>query len=321
MPFAPTFVAVSFLLSALQSSLPAIQQQSIAGTEPLVSVADASILTYSSPLPDSINMHIARAPEGLILFDTLRRADQVEDAMTVIEQLGEPVAIVITHAHTDHYGGASFFRQRFPEVPIYASEAIVTEMRDDVVPDNKARRALFGERFPTQAMIDANLPDHIVADGEPVMIAGLEIVPHLMGASESAAAVVYDIPSLGAVVTGDLVNVLTIAAPTLSLATWLTQLDQLDAIADDTDTLYVGHGPGGPKSLIEDQRIYLQRLDALVREAASDRAGVSQEETDAIVGKVRFAYPHHKGAAFMPPDALIRESVGWVAQQLVDEKG
>lgn len=169
-----------------QPTLP-LQQQAILGTAPLINLADARVVTWSSPLPDAINMHIVRAPDGLILFDTLRRSDQVADALKVIKLIGEPVAaIVITHAHTDHYGGLSFFRERFPDIPVYASEAIRNEMRDDRIPDNAQRRAMFGDRFPTQATINANLPDQLVTDGQPVMISGLRVVPQVMGPSESA---------------------------------------------------------------------------------------------------------------------------------------
>ena len=263
-------------------------------------------------------MHIVRAPEGLILFDALRRSDQVDDALAFVRSLNEPVrAIVLTHAHTDHFGGVPFWRQHFPDVPIYASEEIKAEIRDDVVPDNARRRAMFGSRFPTQAMLDANLPNRLVTDQRRFSVAGLEIVPLVMGASESKAAVVYVLPTLDIAILGDLVNVLTVAAPTLSLDEWLRQLDRIEGNVSPETLIHVGHGPSGPVApLIADQRGYLIMLRRLVEQAAADAQGVSDEETDAIVQAMRTAYPHYRGAAALPPDALIRESVGWVAGQL-----
>lgn len=49
--------------------------------------------------------------------------------------------------------------------------------------------------------------------------------------------------------------------------------------------------------------------------ALDDGQGVSSEETDNIVLTLRLMYPHHQGAAFMPPEDLIRASVNWVSQQ------
>lgn len=311
-----TIFAAALLAAGQPATMPP-QHQAITGLAGPVRTDQSDVVTWSSPAPDAINMHIVRAPEGLILFDALRRSDQVDEALALVRSLGAPVrAIVLTHAHTDHYGGVPFWREHFPGVPIYASEAIRDEIRDDVVPDNARRRAMFGSRYPTQEELNRHLPTHLVRDGVPFTVAGLRITPLLMGPSESAAAVIYLLPDRRTAIVGDLVNVLTVAAPTLSLARWLEQLDRIARETRADTILHVGHGPSGPaRPLIAEQRGYLQLLDRLVSEAAADGQGVDEEETERIVRAIRTAYPHYRGAAALPPDALIRESIGWVAQQ------
>lgn len=310
------FVAAAMLALAQSPGLPP-QHQAIAGLADSVRPNPSGILTWSSPAPDAINMHIVRAPEGLILFDALRRADQVDEALALVKSLGAPVrAIILTHAHTDHYGGVPFWRAHFPDVPIYATAAIRDEIRDDVFPDNARRRAMFGSRFPTQTELNQHLPTRFVRDGQPFTVSGLRITPLVMGPSESPAAVVYLLPERRAAIVGDLVNVLTVAAPTISLARWLEQLDRIERETRPDTTIHVGHGPSGPAHpLIAEQRTYLQLLQRLVSDAGADGQGVSAEETNSIVHAIRTAFPHYGGAAALPPDALIRESVGWVAQQ------
>lgn len=311
-----------FLLSTTLTAqhFPPYQQQALSGEVLRVVPASADIITWSSPLPDAINVHLVRGPEGTILFDALRRSDQVDALKPVLDELGVPQAVLITHAHTDHYGGLYFLRGHYPNLPIYSSVAVRREIELDEVPDAQARRALFGSRFPTQSMIEEHLPTELLEDAVTVTVAGLRILPLLMEASESKAAVVYYLPELEAAIVGDLVNVLTISAPTLSLATWLTQLDRLERMLPPTTTLYVGHGPSGPaKQLIDDQRDFLVLLRDRVMAAAADEQGVSAAEKATIVRYIRLAYPHHRGAAFLGPDELIGASIDWVAAQLTEQ--
>jgi len=315
------FALAAALLTTPASAQVPPQHQAISGLAP-PAAAEANgqfrVVTVASPLPDAINMHIVETPQGLVLFDALRRSDQVEEALRVIERLGkQPVALLLTHAHTDHYGGVAFFRRRFPDLPVYASAAVTRAMRDDPNGDNRRRRELFGARFPTQAEITANLPTHEVADGRAITIAGLTITPMVMGASESLGAAVYLLPQLEAAITGDLVNVLTVPAPFESLDEWLRQLDRIEAGVEAGARLHVGHGPSGPAApLIAEQRAYLSMLRAGVVAALASDGRLTKAEREALARDLRFAFPHYRGAALLPPDELTLRGIDAVAEQL-----
>jgi glyoxylase-like metal-dependent hydrolase (beta-lactamase superfamily II) len=128
----------------------------------------------------------------------------VTQIVQAIERTGkQPLALFLTHAHTDHYGGVAFLKARYPRPRRLRFGRVARAMREDPNGDNRRRRAMFGAAYPTQQQIDANLPSRFVRNGKPIIIAGLRIEPLVMGPSESPAATVYRLPQLRAVMTGD----------------------------------------------------------------------------------------------------------------------
>jgi glyoxylase-like metal-dependent hydrolase (beta-lactamase superfamily II) len=124
-----------------------------------------------------------------------------------------------------------------------------------------------------QDELNRHLPTEFVRDRVPFTVAGLRITPLVMGPSESPAAVVYLLPERRAAIAGDLVNVPTVAAPTISLARWLEQLDRIERETGPETILHVGHGPRGPaRPLVAEQRGYLQLLKRLVGRAGAEIA-------------------------------------------------
>ena len=57
---------------------------------------------------------------GLVAIDVQRYLIHATQALAAEKAVGKPVrAILITHAHPDHYTGLGLFRQAFPGVPVY----------------------------------------------------------------------------------------------------------------------------------------------------------------------------------------------------------
>jgi glyoxylase-like metal-dependent hydrolase (beta-lactamase superfamily II) len=142
----------------------------------------------------------------------------------------------------------------------------------------------------------------------------------MFGPSESLAATVYLLPQLGAAVSGDLVNVLKVAAPVESLDAWLGQLHEIEQAVAPAATLHVGHGPSGPaRPLIAEQRRFLLALRDAVAAALASDGQVTGAERERIVRDMQLAFPHYGGAAALSPDELIRQGVNWVARQMADK--
>jgi glyoxylase-like metal-dependent hydrolase (beta-lactamase superfamily II) len=74
--------------------------------------------------PDG-NTGVIDAPEGLIVVDTGRHVSHTQAIVDFAKGSGKPVkAIINTHWHLDHIGGNALLRKEFPDVRIYASDAL-----------------------------------------------------------------------------------------------------------------------------------------------------------------------------------------------------
>jgi cyclase len=204
----------------------------------------------------------------------------------------DPVThVVLTHHHTDHALGASWFAALGADV--IAHEAAARRMALE-------HAGLIAERRRDPALVplfegaEPFVPDRLVTDGLAFEAGGLRFDVFHPGHAHTPGDLCVYVPSLGVLVAGDLVS--TGYHPNLEdadVAGWRTALGALRAIP--FWTLVPGHGPAGGRDAVEDQLAWFESAARAVREAAE--LGVDP------VAAIRSALPERLLTAVLP-DAI-----------------
>ena len=273
----------------------------------------------ASDNPGSVNTYWLPVPQGLLVIDTGRNVTGGQRAAAAIQQTGRPVlAILLTHPHPDHVGGAGALRAAFPNVPIYASEATAAWMRADPLGFYPLARQADPD-FPAEL----TYPDHTFPADQVLDLGGVQLQTAQFGPGESETATAYYEPAAHILFSGDLTGEhVTPALLEGHSCGWLINLERLGQRFPEARTAYPGHGAAGSSaSQIADQAAYLRTFRASVRPAtlAQSPAGaeVTPDEQRAIVAQLDRQYPNYPRVASLPN--LQELNVAAVARELSAE--
>jgi glyoxylase-like metal-dependent hydrolase (beta-lactamase superfamily II) len=141
-------------------------------------------------------------PTEVLLWDAQYH---VNDAKRVADRIAASgkrlVAIVLSHPDHDHYMGAATIVERFPGTPVYMTAAALAEFKRTAAQEFANEKARLPTNIPDSLVTPSVLPStHLKVDGEDV-----ELVPDLTGDVLTPTNSFLWIPSLRAVLAGDIV--------------------------------------------------------------------------------------------------------------------
>ena len=275
-----------------------------------------TIHRYESPPMDAVNLYWIETESGIVLIDAGRFLSQAKYALEEILSVHKPIlGILITHPHTDHYGGLPVFVDAaIDNVPIYASEITYKDLKTDAQGFIKARNQLHGNDFPDKDTIP--LPNRIVKTGDTIELGGLTFEVINLPKNETITTTLYYLPQQNALFAGDFVVNRTI--PFLgdgSSSNWLNQLRSQQLKYPEETIIYNGHGkPDRAEKLIKAQIKYIETMHRLVAEALAGDQEVTLSEQEQIVTQLEQQYSDYKTTLLLPD--LQIDNIKGIAQEL-----
>ena len=270
----------------------------------LVQAQNESIVIhrYEAPPMDAVNLYWIETEDGIVLVDAGRFLSQARYALDEILAVNKPIlGILITHPHTDHYGGLPVFAEAaIDNVPIYASQITYDDLKTDAQGFIEARNQLHGNDFPDKDTIP--LPNHIVKTGDTIELGGLTFEVIDLPNNETITTTLYYLPQQNALFAGDFVVNQTI--PFLGDGfsnNWLSQLRSLSNEIPPETMIYHGHGePAKANILIPQQIEYIETVRNLVAEALSSDREITATEQEQIILQLEQQYANYQTSLLLP---------------------
>ncbi|WP_176473181.1 MBL fold metallo-hydrolase [Sphingomonas lenta] len=224
--------------------------------------------------------------EEAVLVDAQFVHEDIEAVAAMIDGSGRRLTtIFITHGHADHYFGIDRLVARFPGVAVVATPGVVEYIEANHAREVKTLAAMMGDR----AAVPTSRPTPL--DEPTIRLEGEELRVIEVGQADIAPSTVLHVPSLDAVITGDVTyngihQMLGLTGPE-QWRKWIESVDAVEALGPRI--VVAGHkrpglGDDEPARILDETRSYIRDF------AAAAACATSPSE---IVEAMIASYPEH----------------------------
>jgi glyoxylase-like metal-dependent hydrolase (beta-lactamase superfamily II) len=222
-----------------------------------------------------------------ILIDTPATDVQVDALADWIESKGRSLSrIYITHGHGDHWLGLAKLVQRFPGAYGLATAEVLARAQFEATDPRLS--AYWASIFPGEVPSGEQKVLPQLLEGDTIDLEGHELRIIRIGRADTADSTVLYVPSLAAVVTGDLVynevHMMTAEAGQTERDQWISNLDKVAAL--NPTIVVAGHKKvdrDNDPTIIAESQQYLRDFSEAVAE---------EDTAAAIVTRMAERYPN-----------------------------
>jgi len=255
-----------------------------------------------------VNSFIVETASALVVVDTQFLVSTATALRAAVVALEKPVeAIIITHPHPDHFNGLPILIEGMDGVPVMATQATVSGMKETQAAKRAAWTPVYGDDYPTTD----RLPDVVLDPGEALSLGGTTIHMVDLGPGESSDITIVLVPEANALIASDLVYAR--CHPWLAehrSEQWLAQLARVDADYTSFDDIYPGHGPRSDRRCFADQRDYIVSFKDIVGRHLT-AGGLDDAAIEAISIETR------RGRDGWPLEGLIALNAKAIAEEIL----
>ena len=228
-----------------------------------------------------VNAYLVETPGGLVAVDTTLTVSDGRALRRRAEELGKPLrAVLITHAHPDHYaGGVELVGS--DEIPIIAAKGVDEVIRRDDEVKEEVVGPMFGDEWPRER----RFPDRTMSDGQSVDFDGVAFTLMDLGPGESPHDSVWLVGDERQVAfAGDAAyQRMHCYLADGYWESWLANIKRLREELSPDAEVHFGHGDPMPASPLDWQEGYINSfIEAIEKADWSDRDAAKAQ----VVGRM-----------------------------------
>src|ERR1700726_4236084 len=151
---------------ARNSGAPGAEDAAVPGRMGAILVSEfgpVKIHSYLSPADGfQVNTLMVEGPNAVVIFDGQLLLPYADEVASYVQTLGKPIdRIILSHAHTDHWGGLQVLTERFRDARVFALDGIAEQVRATGPARLDGLRRTYGDKAATKVTV----PTETITEG------------------------------------------------------------------------------------------------------------------------------------------------------------